>query len=110
MAQYKTSDVASRCSNLIRVNVYKDSIKNAEKLPALPGRAALFSMLEPAYNALREPGSHNAHSTYNVTGGERQAAEEFLQASLFAKRTLSVALSVSVMRFGLYFKQGNDGN
>lgn len=79
--QYKTSEVASRCSGLIRVNVYKDSIKNVEKLPVLPGRPALYSMLEPAYNTLRGPGSHNAHTrpTCNVTANEKSAAEDFLQ-------------------------------
>lgn len=81
--QYKTSEVASRCGGLIRVNVYKDRIKNAEKLPVLPGRNALRAMLEPAYELLQGLGAASAHNkpAYDVSGGERQAAEDFLQAS-----------------------------
>ena len=81
--QYKTADVASRCGSLIRVNVYKDSIRNAEKLPALPGSTALQSMLEPAYLALKGAGNHYAHGrpTYDVTDAEKQAAEDFLTVS-----------------------------
>jgi len=53
LLQYKTSEIASRCTSLVRVNIYKDSVVNAERLPSLPGAAALHSMLEPAYAALR---------------------------------------------------------
>ena len=78
--QFKTSEIASRCAGLIRVNIYKDSIVNADRLPPLPGVAALSSMLEPHYEALRSSSGQAAHSkpTYNVTDAERRASLDFL--------------------------------
>lgn len=78
--QFKTSEIASRCAGLIRVNVYKDSIVNGDRLPPLPGVAALTSMLEPSYEALRAKSAEVAHSkpTYNVTDAERRASIDFL--------------------------------
>lgn len=78
--QYKTSEIASRCAGLIRVNIYKDSIVNAERLPPLPGIAALTSMLEPHFEALRKTSGYAAHCkpTYNVTDAEKKASVDFL--------------------------------
>lgn len=84
--QFKTSEIAARCTSLIRVNVYKDSIVNAERLPPLPGLSALTSMLEPCYESLRTLSGEAAHSkpTYNVTDAERQASVEFLTVRLLS--------------------------
>ncbi|KAG2488060.1 hypothetical protein HYH03_013364 [Edaphochlamys debaryana] len=52
--QYKTSDVMARCSSLVRVNVYKDQVKNAgAALPSLPGLKRLAAALGPHHAALR---------------------------------------------------------
>ena len=79
--QYKTSDIAARCSNLVRVNIYKDSIKNADRLPSLPGASALYAMLEPAYQALNKLGIEAVHSrpATMVTEPEKIAADEFVK-------------------------------
>lgn len=78
--QYKTSEIAAKCSSLIRVNIYKDSIVNAERLPPLPGIAALKSMLEPSYNALRGVNREavNSRPAYNVTDAEKKSSVDFL--------------------------------
>lgn len=83
--QYKTTDIASRCSNLVRVNIYKDSIKNADKLPPLPGLSALYAMLEPAYSSLHNVQKEAAHSrpTTMTTEPERHAADEFIKVKAF---------------------------
>lgn len=84
MTQYKTSEIASRCAGLIRVNLYKDSIVHGDRLPPLPGYAALSSMLEPSYETLRAVGAEVAHSkpTYNVTDAEKRASTDFLTVRL----------------------------
>ncbi|GIL81434.1 hypothetical protein Vretimale_989 [Volvox reticuliferus] len=52
--QYKTSEVMARCSHLIRVNVYKDQVKNAgAALPQLPGLKRLTAALAPHHALLR---------------------------------------------------------
>ncbi|EFJ52381.1 hypothetical protein VOLCADRAFT_103040 [Volvox carteri f. nagariensis] len=52
--QYKTSDVMARCSHLIRVNVYKDQVKNGgPSLPQLPGLKKLSAALAPHHALLR---------------------------------------------------------
>ncbi|GLC38217.1 hypothetical protein PLESTB_001086800 [Pleodorina starrii] len=59
--QYKTSDVMARCSHLIRVNVYKDQVKNAgAPLPQLPGLKRLAAALAPHHSLLRRRLAHQA--------------------------------------------------
>lgn len=50
---YKTSEVRQRCGSLVRVNVYKDRVKNAGSLPALPSVGALHDALLGTYTELR---------------------------------------------------------
>eukprot|EP00887_Chlorella_sp_A99_P006145 scaffold22.g6145.t1 len=56
-ALYKTAEVRARCGGLIRVNVYKDRIKNAGGLPPLPQAAALAEALAGTYAELRRAGA-----------------------------------------------------
>ncbi|GIL62061.1 hypothetical protein Vafri_16363 [Volvox africanus] len=57
--QYKTSEVMARCSHLIRVNVYKDQVKNAgAALPQLPGLKRLTAALAPHHALLRRRLAH----------------------------------------------------
>lgn len=51
--QYKTAEVRGRCGGLVRVNVYKDRVKNAGALPQLPSHAALADALAGTYAELR---------------------------------------------------------
>ena len=68
------------------MNIYKDSIKNADRLPHLPGMQALYAMLEPAYSVLSSVRGEAAHSrpTTIVTEPEVHAADEFVKV-LFLK-------------------------
>eukprot|EP00884_Botryococcus_braunii_P008865 jgi/Botrbrau1/17980/Bobra.50_1s0069.1 len=78
--QYKTPEVASRSSNLIRVNIYKDKIKNAGNVPPLPNATALTAALAPSYWTLNCVGRDKAcgRPTYSITEQQQQAAEQFL--------------------------------
>lgn len=83
-AQYKTAEVAARCKSLMRVNIYKDRLKNAVHLPALPNAASLASALSPPYWALHSIGREAARSRplYSITDDQKHAAESFLQVTL----------------------------
>ena len=50
--QYKTPDIAARCSSLVRVNVYKDQVANTGRLPSLPGHFALAARLAEPYHRM----------------------------------------------------------
>jgi hypothetical protein len=82
-AQYKTPEVSSRCGNLIRVNIYKDKIKNAGNLPPLPNATALTAALAPSYWTLNCVGRDKAcgRPTSSITEQQQQAAEQFLKVS-----------------------------
>ncbi|CAL8461897.1 g1428 [Coccomyxa elongata] len=79
--RYKTAEVAARCKSLMRVNIYKDRLKNAVHLPALPNAASLASALSPPYWALHSIGREAARSRplYSITDDQKHAAESFLQ-------------------------------
>ncbi len=81
--QYKTAEVAARCKSLMRVNIYKDRIKNAAHLPALPNAGGLVGALSPAYWALHSIGRDAAKSRplYSITDDQKHAAESFLQVT-----------------------------
>jgi hypothetical protein len=52
--QYKTPAMRSLCGGLVRVNAYKDRVRNAgPALPALPQREALAEALAGTYAELR---------------------------------------------------------
>ncbi|KAK9819430.1 hypothetical protein WJX74_002869 [Apatococcus lobatus] len=78
--QYKTGEVASRCGDLIRVNVYKDKVKNAS-LPPLPNDRALVAALTKDYSMLATMGEEKARNRpiYSVTDSQRGAAERLLR-------------------------------
>jgi hypothetical protein len=74
--------VAARCKGLIRVNLYKDRIKNATHLPALPNAPQLAAALAPSYWALANIGADRARGRplYSITEEQGRAAAAFLQA------------------------------
>lgn len=80
-ALYKTAEVRARCGGLIRVNVYKDRIKNAGGLPPLPQAAALAEALAGTYAELRKISSGRAAATrpvHMVSDAQQVLAECFL--------------------------------
>jgi hypothetical protein len=79
--QYKTAEVAARCKSLMRVNIYKDRVKNAVHVPPLPNAGSLVGALSPAYWALHSIGRDAAKSRplYSITDDQKHAAESFLQ-------------------------------
>lgn len=85
--QYKTAEVAARCKSLMRVNIYKDRLKNAVHLPALPNATSLASALSPPYWALHSIGREAVKSRplYSITDDQRHAAESFLQVTLISQ-------------------------
>ena len=79
--QYKTSEVAARCKGLVRVNIYKNQIKNATHLPALPHAQALSAALAPHYWTLNSIGRDKSRSrpVYVTNDAQRLAAGGFLK-------------------------------
>eukprot|EP00879_Flechtneria_rotunda_P029127 GHRR01031396.1.p1 GENE.GHRR01031396.1~~GHRR01031396.1.p1 ORF type:complete len:181 (+),score=37.00 GHRR01031396.1:416-958(+) len=78
--QYKTPDVATRCHGLMRVNVYKDGVKNAS-FPALPNARQLLQSLTPHYTALHDAAPLAIERPVHViTPDEERAAQKLLTA------------------------------
>lgn len=76
--QYKTAAVASRCHGLLRVNVYKNAIKNAS-FPSLPNSRQLMQVLAPHHAALCEAAPLAVERPVHViTPDEEAAASHFL--------------------------------
>lgn len=67
----------------MRVNIYKDRIKNAAHLPALPNVGSLMAQLSPSYWALHSIGREAAKSRplYSITDDQKHAAHSFLQVT-----------------------------
>ncbi|KAL0035025.1 hypothetical protein WJX79_007211 [Trebouxia sp. C0005] len=80
--QYKTSEVRSKCSGLMRVNIYKDQIKTSGPMPPLPNDKALYASLRPAYNVLKAAGQERRGGTpmYAISEEQKKAADTMLQA------------------------------
>lgn len=58
--QYRTEQVEQLCSGLLKVNVQRDHVKNATRMPRIPGHAAVENYMLPKYLKVREvlaPGS-----------------------------------------------------
>ena len=110
--QFKTSEIAHRCAGLIRVNIYKDSIVNAERLPPLPGMAALTKMLEPHFEALQQSGVYVAHCkpTYNVTDAEKAACVDFLTVHWLLHILLSLTSLVQTLILLMHFNPSKARN
>jgi hypothetical protein len=78
---YKTPEVRARCSGVVRVNVYKDRVKNAGALPALPQRDALHDALQCTHKELQALGSERAgraRPVHSVSDKQQMLAEVFL--------------------------------
>eukprot|EP00882_Tetradesmus_deserticola_P024254 GHRQ01026498.1.p1 GENE.GHRQ01026498.1~~GHRQ01026498.1.p1 ORF type:complete len:229 (+),score=106.58 GHRQ01026498.1:463-1149(+) len=76
--QYKSPAVVSRCHGLLRVNVYKNAIKNAS-FPSLPNSRQLMQALAPHHAALCEAAPLAVERPVHViTPDEEEAAGRFL--------------------------------
>lgn len=72
---FKTREVRSRCGGLVRVNIYKDRVKNANSLPALPNAATLVEDLAGHHAKLQQLGRGRAAAARPVhIVSEAQAA------------------------------------
>ena len=77
---FKTSEVRSRCSSIVRVNAYKNKVRNAGNLPSLPQSAALSEALSGPYEVLRKAGEvpgADARPIHAVTESQAAAATAF---------------------------------
>ena len=90
MVQYKTSEVRSKCSSLMRVNLYKDQIKTSDHMPPLPNDKRLHASLRPAYNVLRAAGQERrgGRPMYAISEEQKKAADVFLQVTLLSASNL----------------------
>lgn len=77
--QHKTPEIAQRCTDLIRVNLYKDKIKNAPTAHSLPQYKTLYSELLPWHRKLQECSKYSCRPSHVVTGTEYKAVEAFLK-------------------------------
>ncbi|GAB4820093.1 hypothetical protein N2152v2_007139 [Parachlorella kessleri] len=78
---HKTAEVRGRCGGLVRVNVYKDKVKNTGSLPALPSHQALHDALLGTYSELRRIGQQRTVLTrpvHMVSDAQQVLAECFL--------------------------------
>ena len=76
----KTREIRTKANNLIRVNAYKDNIKNAWHLPKLPNANALASSLQRIHEKIRRLGiefSSDAHPLYEISSEEDELAATF---------------------------------
>lgn len=91
--QYKTAEVRGLCDDLVRVNVYKDQVKNVATLPSLPNDKTLMACLQPSYNVLNNTGRRQTtgQPLYAVGGIQRTAAEGFLQVRAAQRRSMHSA-------------------
>ncbi|KAG0611477.1 hypothetical protein M758_7G143900 [Ceratodon purpureus] len=77
--QYKTSEVESKVSHLVRINVPKDKV-TMSSTPQLPEHNKLLSELEPFYSQLAAE-SHSArrHPVHHTNEVQATAVDGFLQ-------------------------------
>lgn len=76
----KTSEIRIKANNLIRVNAYKDGIKNGWHLPKLPNAAKLASSLHGIHDRIRRLGIEygaDAHPLYEISPEEEELAASF---------------------------------
>ena len=57
---FKTQEVRSRCGGLVRVNIYKDRVRNAGSLPVLPHATSLAEALAGPHAELQRVGRERA--------------------------------------------------
>ncbi len=77
--QYKTPEVAAKCQDLVRINVYKDQVSQVG-LPSLPAVKRLREKLLPYYTRLREAApAAERRPMHVVSEEEKQAARGFAE-------------------------------
>jgi hypothetical protein len=78
---YKTQEVRSRSMGVIRVNVYKNKVKNEIGLPQLPYYQELYDALSATHVELRKLGTIQSSSSrpiHIITESQQVLAESFL--------------------------------
>jgi hypothetical protein len=78
---YKTQEVRLRSMGVIRVNVYKNKVKNAVGLPQLPYYRELYDALSATHAELRKLGtipSASSRPIHVITEAQQVLAESFL--------------------------------
>ena len=78
---FKTQEIRSRCGGLVRVNVYKDRVRNAGSVPLLPHAAALAEALTGPHAELQRAGRERGARTrpvHAVTETQAEMAQCFL--------------------------------
>jgi hypothetical protein len=77
---FKTQEVRARCGGLVRVNIYKNRVKNANSLPALPNAATLAEALAGPHALLQRLGKEReagARPVHVVSEAQIVAAQSF---------------------------------
>lgn len=77
---FKTREVRARCGGLVRVNIYKDRVKNANSLPALPNAATLVEDLAGHHAKLQQLGrgrAAGARPVHIVSEAQAALAQSF---------------------------------
>lgn len=76
----KTKEIRTKANSLIRVNAYKDNIKNAAHLPKLPDGTKLALSLYDIHDKIRRLGieyGSDAHPLYEISSEEEKLAAAF---------------------------------
>ena len=78
---FKTPEVRARCGSLVRVNVYKDRVRNAGSLPPLPQATELADALAGPYAELARAGRSRAAAVrpvHTVSETQVKLAQTFM--------------------------------
>ena len=78
----KSKEIRSKAAHLVRVNAYKDNIKNAHLLPRLPRASRLALSLYEIHDQIRQDGMHraaDAHPIYEISTRESDLAAAFVK-------------------------------
>ncbi|KAI8105969.1 hypothetical protein M9434_000547 [Picochlorum sp. BPE23] len=76
----KTKEIRNKCASLLRVNAYKDNIKNAHLVPKMPGFSTLALSLYEIHDSIRYLGIQNAAESrplYQISEEEAKLASTF---------------------------------
>lgn len=77
----KTRDIRAKCGGLVRVNAYKDDVKNAS-FPRIPNVKALIRSLAEPHRKIRSLGMQygsDMHPIYELSPEERREAASFTE-------------------------------
>lgn len=75
--QHKTPEIALKCKDKVRVNLYKDKIKNAPLPSVLPNYKQLHHDLSEWYKKMQGSKKYDRRPTHMVTPQEQYAVEGF---------------------------------